>query len=247
MSGALANVVLGLVTSLLSGTAVWLGQRLYGLRRRRREAAFFGVRPTERCLLVMNRMPANPKGMRHSDIHALIDLAVQVRELGGEPEMTVFDQLTEVPGQQAEFCVGGPQSNERTKAHFAHYLPGVALRPYNPNRRDSVGIVVGDQRFYWDPEEQAHAVLARLVPPSGTRPVFVICGQTATANRGAVAYLLRETARLRRLAGQNGGQFCLVLRVSSPRQYGHRMVELVRDVTEAALTPSPSQSRSQSK
>src|SRR6266700_1461423 len=175
MSGALANVVLGLVTSLLSGTAVWLGQRLYGLRRRRREAAFFGVRPTERCLLVMNRMPANPKGMRHSDIHALIDLAVQVRELGGEPEMTVFDQLTEVPGQQAEFCVGGPQSNERTKAHFAHYLPGVALRPYNPNRRDSVGIVVGDQRFYWDPEEQAHAVLARLVPPSGRpqrRPVL---------------------------------------------------------------------------
>lgn len=246
MSGAVANVMLGLITSLVSGTAVWAGQRLYALRRRQRQAVFYGVKPGERCLLVMNRAPADPHGMRHSDIHALIDLAVRLRELGAEPEVTLFDQLTEAPGQQAEFCVGGPDANERTRAHLARFLPGAAIRPYNPKRRDSVAIVVGKQRFDWTPNQQVHVLLARVEPAAGARPLFVISGQTAVANRGAVAYLLREAPRLRSLTKQHGGRFCLVLRVASPGQYGHRVVELVADVTTAAFTATPAVARTPS-
>lgn len=242
MSGAVANVVLGLVTSLLSGTAVWLGQRLWSLRRRQREAAFFGVRPGERCLLVMNRAPESPEGMRHSDIGALLDLAVRLRELGAEPEVTLFDQLSEAPGQLAEFCVGGPDANQRTGAHLARFLPGVAFRPYQPRRRDSVAIVAAGERFHLTPDEAVHALLARVRVQAGGaagRPLWLIAGQTSAGNRGAVAYLLRETARLRSLAKQHGGQFCLVVRVSAPALYGHRMVELARDVTEAAFASVP--------
>jgi hypothetical protein len=82
MSSVLINIVVGLVTSLLSGTAVWVGQRLLSLRRRQQAAAFFGVRAGERCLLVIYRTPwqPSPDSMRH--VQALVDLAVRLRELG---------------------------------------------------------------------------------------------------------------------------------------------------------------------
>jgi hypothetical protein len=240
MSGAVASVALGLLTSVISGTALWVGQRLWALRRRQRAAAFFGVRAGERCLLVMNRAPASPQGMRHSDIHALIDLAVTLRELGAEPEVTVFDQLTEAPGQLAEFCVGGPDANERAQAHLARFLPGVGFRPYNPRRRDSLAIVAGEQRFNCTPSEEVHALLARVLPAgAGGRPLFVIAGQTAVGNRGAVAYLLREAARLRSLASYHGGQFCVVVRVTQPARYGHGMAELASDLTGTAFAAAP--------
>ncbi len=242
MSSVVANIVIGLVTSLLSGTGVWLGQRLLRLRRRRRAAAFYGVGAGDRCLLVIYRMPwqGQPDSMRHPDILALVDLAVQLRELGAEPEVVPFDALTEAPGQQAEFCLGGPSVNPRTRAHLAHYLPGVTVQPYDPERRDSIEVVAGQQRFarQREPDEQVYAVLARFVPSPGSRPVFVVSGQTAVANRGAVAFLTRNDRRLQRLAGATG-RFCLVVRVASPQVYGHGMVEVAGDITEAAFAPEP--------
>jgi hypothetical protein len=116
VSSVLINIVVGLVTSLLSGTAVWAGQRLLSLRRRQRAAVFFGVRAGEVCLLVIYRSPwqPSPDSMRHADVQALVDLAVRLRELGAEPEVVSFDQLAEAPGQQTEFCIGGPTVNART-------------------------------------------------------------------------------------------------------------------------------------
>jgi hypothetical protein len=254
VSSVLINIMVGLVTSLLSGTAVWAGQRLRSLRRRQRAAAFFGVRAGERCLLVIYRTPwqPSPDSMRHADVQALVDLAVRLRELGAEPQVVPFDQLAEAPGQQTEFCIGGPAVNARTQTHLARYLPGVTMRPWDRTRRDSIAVVVGEQRFLHTPalgpgpeggeQEQVYAVLARFVPAPGGRPVFVISGQTSAANRGAVQFLTRAGNErwLRRLADRDatgGGRFCLVVRVASPRVYGHRMVEVASDVTAAAFAP----------
>ena len=253
MSSVLINIVVGLVTSLLSGTAVWAGQRLLSLRRRQQAAAFFGVEAGERCLLIIYQTPWQPSSdsMRHGDVQALVDLAVRLRELGAEPEVVPFDQLAQAPGQQTEFCIGGPTVNARTQTHLARYLPGVTMRPWHRTRRDSIAVVVGEQRFLRTPplgpdgggQEQVYAVLARFVPSPGGRPVFVISGQTAVANRGAVQFLTHtgNQQRLRRLAdgdATGGGRFCLVVRVASPRVYGHQMVEVASDVTAAAFTPT---------
>jgi hypothetical protein len=257
VSSVLINIVVGLVTSLLSGTAVWAGQRLRSLRRRQQAAAFFGVGAGQRCLLVIYRTPwqPSPDSMRHADVQALVDLAVRLRELGAEPEVVPFDRLASAPGQQTEFCIGGPTVNARTQTHLARYLPGVTMRPWDRTRRDSTAVVVGQQRFLHTPppgpgsgadggeQEQVYAVLARFVPPSGDRPVFVISGQTALANRGAVQFLTRSgnQRRLRRLAAGDatgGGRFCLVVRVAWPRVYGHQLVEVASDVTAAAFAPT---------
>lgn len=234
MSAALGNLVVGLVTSLISGLAVWLGQRLLSLRSRRRAAAFYGVRPGEGCLLVTYRSPWQPDSMRHDDVQALVDLAVRLRELGAEPEVVPADALAEAPGQRAELCIGGPAVNRRSGAHLARYLPGVRIRPFDPRRRDSVALVVGGQRFLRDPEEAVYAVLARFLPAPGARPVFVIAGQNGVANRGAASYLARNDRALRRLA-DGAGRFCLIVKVPAPRAYGHGLAELASDVTAAAF------------
>ncbi|HZD72257.1 MAG TPA: hypothetical protein VFA45_26075 [Actinomycetes bacterium] len=253
MSSVLINIVVGLITSVISGTAVWTGQRLLALRRRQRAAVFFGVRAGERCRLVIYRTPwqPSPDSMRHADVQALVDLAVLLRELGAEPEVVPFDQLAEGPGHQTEFCIGGPTVNARTQTHLARYLPGVTMRPWDRTRRDSIAIVVGEQQFLHNPplgpgrteQEQVYAVLARFVPPSGDHPVFVISGQTALANRGAVQFLTRpgNQRQLRRLAdgdATGGGRFCLVVQVASPRVYGHQLVEVASDATAAAFAPT---------
>ncbi|WP_186459521.1 hypothetical protein [Saccharopolyspora dendranthemae] len=70
------------------------------------------------------------------------------------------------------------------------------------------------------------------------KPAFVICGQTSIANRAAARYLDAEFQRLKRAHGLRR-RFCVLLRVIEPESYGPSVVELVRDVTTEAFTPSP--------
>lgn len=49
------DLVMSLVSSVVAGSAVWLGQRLLHYRRLVRKRAFFGVSPTAGCVLVPPR------------------------------------------------------------------------------------------------------------------------------------------------------------------------------------------------
>lgn len=145
-----------------------------------------------------------------------------------------WDQLREGIGSRTEFCIGGPDSNARTGAHLRSYLPGVAKRPYNPARRDSMAFVIGDQRYLRERDKQEFAVVAKFLPRGASRPVFVISGQTAITNWASVHFLNSNYKRLAKsLASPE--RFCLVLRITSPELYGHKMVELEADVSTAAF------------
>ena len=65
----------------------------------------------------------------------------------------------------------------------------------------------------------------------------VLCGgQTATANQGAVDYLLAHRPELVREHGLDG-RFGLVLRIVQPAAYGRHSVELARDATRELFAP----------
>jgi hypothetical protein len=234
VTATMENIAIGLVTSVISGVSVWLWQQVKATRQRQRKAAFFGITADSKCLLVMNHNPRLPMTMHHADIQALVEVAMLVRELGAHPLMMPWDQMREGLGDNTEFCIGGPDANGRTRGHLAAYLPGLIVRPYDPDRRDSLALAVGNRQFLRSPDEQEFVAVAKFAPFGGSRPLFLICGQSAVTNWAAVYFLNREYRRLpKTLASQE--RFCLVLRVTSPTIYGHTMVELEADVTAAAF------------
>ncbi|MFE0465338.1 hypothetical protein ACFW1A_39435 [Kitasatospora sp. NPDC058965] len=242
MTDMVLNIVLGLLTSAIGAGTGWAVQ--FGRRRRRldRLRTFFGMPGGSDCLLVINRHVSSTHGqsVHRNDVGALMELAVLVNSCGARPEIISHDQSHEGLGEKAEFCLGGPNSNERTAAHLLWRLPGVSFQ-YTPGTWGS--ITVGDQEYHGEPTSKtspgwSYALLARLDPGDGRRPTFLIGGQAAIGNLAAVRYLVRRQRELMRRHGARGN-FVLMLRVINPARYGPDEVELVADVTAAATTPAP--------
>jgi hypothetical protein len=236
------DLAINLLASVLAGLAVWVGQRLLAYRRLARERAFFGLAAGVSCRLVVGRHASSQRenSVHRGDVAALVELATLVRECGARAEMIGATEAPTGVGQVTEFCVGGPTTNPRTAAHMRALLPGVRLEPYEKSGR-GLTLTVGMQRYARRPDRVDHAILARCGGTHG-RPLFVLIGQTATANLAAARYLAAHHRALRRTYGERD-DFCLVLRVPEPDAYGADRVELVGDVTAEATTPrSPASS-----
>ena len=52
-------------------------------------------------------------GMSHNDIYVLIEAAKIIHDLDGEVVIAPYDLALEGTGEVAEFCIGGPESNQR--------------------------------------------------------------------------------------------------------------------------------------
>ncbi|WP_031073496.1 hypothetical protein [Streptomyces sp. NRRL WC-3742] len=239
MADNVLNVVLGLVASAISAGLGWLAQTLRRRRRVERVRRFFGLPTGSDCLIVVNRQPAstNAKSVSRTDVYALMELAALVKECGSRAELVAHDEVRQGLGSKAEFCIGGPASNERTAAHLASWLPGVAHLP----TPDSVVpiLTIGSAEYPYvsgsgSSGGHSFALIARLQSAPDSRPAFLVSGLTATANQAGVRYLVAHHRELARKYGQDG-TFALVLRVVNPEAYGPDMVELAADVTTEAL------------
>ncbi|WP_224282712.1 hypothetical protein [Streptomyces sp. LS1784] len=234
MTDSVLNVVLGLVASAISAGLGWLAQMLRRRRKVERVRAFFGLPNGSECLIVVPRSigtGSHAHTVTRRDAYALMWLAGLVEECGARPELVAHDAAHRGLGAKAELCLGGPVSNERMAAHLAWGLPGVLVTS-GPDPGSNV-IVVGERDYTAD-HDQAHTLLARIATPDGGRPVFLVSGQTGTANQAGVRYLVAHHRDLARKYGQDG-TFALVLRVVNPEAYGPDMVEVAADVTADAL------------
>jgi hypothetical protein len=233
---ALLNILIGLFTSIISGGSVWLWQRGKNSRILRRKASLFGLSPGSPCLIVMTSRYDNPRTSSHHDIQAFIDVAGLANEAGCPVWVAPSEEVHEGDANRTEICIGGPDSNPRTRGHLAAYLPGVTIRPYNPARRDSLALVVGGQRFLRDPGKQEYVLVAKFVPRGANRPVMVVSGQTAITNRAAIHVLKRDYHQITK-ALASIDRFCIIIGVASTGTYGHQAAKLERDVTELAFAP----------
>ncbi|TXS54141.1 hypothetical protein EAO75_07025 [Streptomyces sp. uw30] len=239
MAGLTLNVAIGLLTSMLSAAFVWLWHHGRKARALHRMAGFFGMRPGETCIVVMNHKWDRPGVAAHHDVQAMVEAVVLARELGCEVSMRVSGEFRDSNGPCAEFCIGGPEngSNVRTAGHLEHNVPGVELRPFS-DRPDSMAFVVGGETFPWERGQREYALVAKFRPPSATRPVFVVCGQSAVANHAAMLFLRRSHRELSaRLASTE--RFCVLLRIEAIPTYGVQGAVLARDVSASAFEPRP--------
>jgi hypothetical protein len=95
----------------------------------------------------------------------------------------------------------------------------------------------GNREFAGRPGEHEFALLARIAAGPNRRPLFILAGQTATANLAA-AYYLRSRAEELDLEFSNKPSFCLILRVEAATVYGHELVEREADISAAVVPPS---------
>ncbi|GHH76950.1 hypothetical protein ACFRKE_08485 [Kitasatospora indigofera] len=242
MTDSVLNVVLGLVATAISASLGWLAQNLRRRRRLGRVREFFGMPGGSECLLVVNRHTASnsSKSVSRNDVFALMELSALVKECGAQAELVTHDEVRQGLGHKAEFCLGGPASNDRTAAHLASWLPGVRFAE-DPVKHHEMSLVVGAEEYAFESPSRTsggrvYALLARIQTGHGGRPAFLIAGQTATSNHAAVRYLVANHRKLARTYGTDG-TFALVLRLVNSTAYGPDLVELVADVTRKALAP----------
>ena len=231
------NFVVGLITSVVTAIGVWLWGRFRRSTLLNRRAAFFGLSPGESSLAVMNQKSGSLNAMTHADVETLVEVVKLISEIGSKLEIAVFDQILEPAGTMTEFCLGGPDSNPRTKVHLETFLQGIKLKPYAPGDPDNIAIVTQGKIYRYEKNQSEYAILARFYPNATGSPVILICGQTSRSNRGAIYYLIEHYDHaLRKQYGQKK-PFCLIIRLSSPLTYGYKSAYLEDDLTETAFEP----------
>lgn len=231
------NFTVGLVTSVVTAVVVWLWGKIRASQILDRKSAFFGISPKENCLLVINHDPRNHNSVTHGDVETLIEIAKLVAEINAKLVIARFDRILEPAGETTEFCIGGPDSNPRTKVHLENFLQGIYINPYMPDDPDNIAFVTKGKKYIFVNNKDEHAILARFYPESDSYPVILICGQTSKGNRGAVHYLNKNYDSYLRQKFGNKKPFCLILKLQSPLTYGVKAVHLVKDITDIAFIP----------
>ncbi|RSS56457.1 hypothetical protein EF912_13685 [Streptomyces sp. WAC07061] len=236
MNDDVRNIVLGVVATAISGGFGWFARTYLWRRALRRKQAFFGLPAGSDCLFVVNRqMGGTENSLHRNDAFALLEISALIKDCGATVQV-VTHQARQGFGERAEFCVGGPASNSRTVAHLHSLLPGVRVDVSTESGPDRGAIAVGGDTYRWEPGLAEYVLLARLTTGPGTRPVFLLSGQTANSNQAAARYLARNHQELARK--HHGKAFCLMLKVVNSDAYGPDVTELVADVTDAARTPA---------
>ncbi|MFF5706082.1 hypothetical protein ACFY7H_26915 [Streptomyces sp. NPDC012794] len=236
MNDDVRNIVLGVVATALSGGFGWFTRTYVWRRALRRKQAFFGLPAGSDCLFVVNRqMGGKESSLHRNDAFALLEISSLIKDCGATVQI-VTHEARQGFGERAEFCVGGPSSNSRTAAHLHSLLPGVRVEVSSEPGPDRGMITVGGEAYRWEPGLVEYVLLARLTTEQGSRPVFLLSGQTANSNQAAARYLARNHRQLAR--DYRGKSFCLMLKVVNSNAYGPDVTELVADVTVAARTPA---------
>lgn len=236
MDSGVIDLAINIAAGLLTAITLWLVQ--WSLRRRRinRTREFFGLAPDTECLLVVNRHASSTSdhSVHRRDVFALLELAGLIKQCGARAEVVGHDEVRRGFGERAEFSIGGPGSNTRTAAHLEWKLPGVAF-PRTSDAR-SLTINVGDDVYRREAGVAEYVLFAKITGTEQSRPVFLICGQTAVTNQAAVRYLVANERKLARKYGTKKS-FCVMLKVINPEAYGPDVVEWVGDVTDKAFNP----------
>jgi hypothetical protein len=237
-SDLLVQLGLGVGSSVVTGSAVWVGQRVRTSTRTRTLRRFLGLIGPHRdaCRIVVGRHHSHSHLIHQSDVAAMLEVSALVRATGVQPVVLSAEEAADA-ADEVEFCISGPTANVRMAAHLRRYLPGLTHAPAIPDSPRSLALLVGGREFAAERGHSEYVALARVCRP-GRAHLFLLDGQTGITNRAAAVFLAEHRAPLRRRFGDDE-TFVLILRVTDPVAYGHREVEEAADVTAAALAGDP--------
>lgn len=228
MNSQLEEIALGIVTSVITGLAVWFWSKFRFNRKDRLKAKFFGMKKGEAVFCTINQHPAGPKLMSHGDILTLFDVTKVAHELSAEIIIKPTDEARLTPGDQVEFCIGGIDSNPRTKVFLDKYFNGLKMKSYKDS--ESLKIYTNNESFSYIKAKKAFSILAKFYPENKKNPVFLICGQTNISNRAAGYYLNSNFEDL--YAKYKEQPFCLIIGVEDFHLFGYKSAKLIGDFSD---------------
>ena len=165
----------------------------------------FGIKYDEKITIVRSRYPKDPLTESKEGTKTFEELRKILLTYGHSEKLinsVECDKVSERIGQEVEFCIGGPEANTRTKKLLERYIQRIARNPYSPNTAGHIAFCEftkdGEEKHRWPyiHNEKEHAILAKIghsiTKEKGSKPIFLFCGQTGRANRGALRYLKRE-------------------------------------------------------
>ncbi|MEZ0065313.1 hypothetical protein ABIA32_001309 [Streptacidiphilus sp. MAP12-20] len=240
-SGDIWNIVLGVLSSAFSAVLAWSLQALLRRRRLERRRAFFGMHPGNEALLVVPRKAGSndlDRIVAQSDVYALMELSALAHECGAQYAVKPANQIRQGIGDRAEFCIGGPVTNERTAAHLRLKLPGFTHHSEWETTKLNEFVVGGTDHYPREAGVADYVLLARIAVGTQRQPTFLVCGQTAVSNLAGVRHLARSYRELSHEFPADA-TFALLFKVLQPDNYGSDVVELVADVTRAAQQAPP--------
>lgn len=234
MPSTIQDLLIGLITSVITGFAVWFWERFRRTFDLTRKSSFFGIRPGESCLVVMNHNPRGRELLSHGDVETVVEIVKIICEIDGEVTIAAFDKALEPAGDITEFCIGSPASNERTEVHIRNFMQDISNNPYSKDSPDSLAILIAGEIYRYKYQEMEYAVLAKIVPNQYSHPVFLVSGQSSRGNQASI-YFLAKNYKTVLWDKYKYNSFCLLLRIREPRLYGYKSVELVKDLTDTVL------------
>ena len=241
LSPSLQDLLIGIATSIITGVTVWFWQKIQQSRLLNRKAQFFGLRSKDECLVILGNYRGQP-ATSHGDIDSMVESVKVIHSLGHDVRVAAFEKAIESPGECSEICIGGPASNYRTGMHLSAFFNDIYMNPHDAET-DRLAIITRKKTYRYEAGETEYALLSKFFPKVGGKPVFLICGQTAFATKGAGYYLAKHfDGSIRKKYGDN--EFCFIVRIISPWTFGHKSVELVDDISKVAFKPN-SKSRTQ--
>jgi hypothetical protein len=222
------QLALGVGSSVLSGSAVWLGQRMRVSRRTRARRRFLGLHRHGRSRIVVGHKFGSHNSIHVNDVAAALEVSALLRSAGSEPDVLAPTAAAGAPRDAVEFCVSGPDSNERTEAHLRRFVPALKVHPPVQDDPRRLAYQVDGEEYRMEIGQAEYVLVARICRPSRPR-LFLVCGQTSLSNRAGALYLGERLGDLRHTHGDERS-FGVILRVVDSQTYGHREFEEVRPV-----------------
>lgn len=228
------DIGVSLGTAALLAPIPWVGERALRLRRSRRDAAWFGSAPGDEWLVPLPRFYGDERAVSLTLVRAFGELLRLADSIGCVVEAMPNDTEVREFGAVTEVSVGGAgEAGSRPATHIKTWIEDFEFRPRNPGNPESLAVKAGVETFLYVPGVEEFALLAKVVPGAGRRPLFIIAGQTAAADHGAAWYLRKNHRELKRRYGPES--FGLLLKVEEPKIYGPAHTS---EVAEVGVRPS---------
>ena len=104
-------------------------------------------------------------------------------------------------------------------AHLKRFAPGFSMAEYADDP-EGLTILLGTRKFQRTPGSEEYVLVARItLPAPRDKPLWLLCGQTAKCNQGAVRYI-RENHKSLLKRYRTESNFCLMLRLIDSDSYG---------------------------
>jgi hypothetical protein len=230
-----ADLVIAIVSGLLSALIYAVGGRFIRLRRIRQAAEWFGSMPGDNWVVLLPRFTGDDRAVYYRLLEAVREITVLAESVRCSVHPELNDHMSEL-GDVTEFSVGGGGlEGTRPRVHLKTWVPSFRFRYDGEIGPDTdFDIVLGDDVYPYTRGVSEYALLARFRPSPASRPVFLVSGQGARSDIGAVTFLRKNHAKLRDRFGE--GHFGLLLHIKESEKYG---ASLVSEVCEVPVLAAP--------